>query len=234
MRENHKRPLVHGRVHHVATVERDLDAAVRFHREILGLPLGAEQQPQGGLHKLGHGAPLPRRFGLCAPDGVGPSPSMDMTPVEPGKVFDNLYYIGAKYLGAFALTTKDGIFLIDTMNSTDDVKNTIEPGFKKLGLKMEDIKYSSTAIKATKGQAVTINLTNAGALDHDFTIEKIDAKATVDGKDAKTHKFAVQSVVKAKGNSKLEITPNAAGTFEFYCTVPGHKDAGMKGTLTVK
>ena len=84
---------------------------------------------------------LPRRFGLCAPDGVGPSPSMDMTPVEPGKVFDNLYYIGARYLGAFALTTKDGIFLIDTMNSTDDVKNIIEPGFRKLGLKMEDIKY---------------------------------------------------------------------------------------------
>ena len=30
---------VHGRLHHVATVVRDLDAAVRFHREVLGLPL---------------------------------------------------------------------------------------------------------------------------------------------------------------------------------------------------
>jgi len=84
---------------------------------------------------------LPRRFGLCAPAMVGPSPDMDMTPVEPGKVFDRLFYIGARYLGTFALTTKDGIFLIDTMNSTDDVKTIIEPGFKKLGLKMEDIKY---------------------------------------------------------------------------------------------
>ena len=30
---------VHGRLHHVATVVRDLDAAVRFHREVLRLPL---------------------------------------------------------------------------------------------------------------------------------------------------------------------------------------------------
>ncbi len=86
---------------------------------------------------------LPRAFGLCAPEMVAPNsdPVKDMTPVEPGKVFDQLYYIGAKYLGTFALSTKDGIFLIDTLNSPDDVKNIIEPGFKKLGLKMEDIKY---------------------------------------------------------------------------------------------
>ena len=30
---------VHGRLHHVATVVRDLDAALAFHRDILGLPL---------------------------------------------------------------------------------------------------------------------------------------------------------------------------------------------------
>ena len=101
-------------------------------------------------------------------------------------------------------------------------------------IKMEDIKYDKTALSATKGQALTITLNNAGALDHDFTIEKIDAKATIDGKDAKTDKYAVQAAIKAKGNGKLEITPNAAGTFEYFCTVAGHKEAGMKGTLTVK
>jgi metallo-beta-lactamase class B len=84
---------------------------------------------------------LSRRFGLCAPPQVPQTDDLDMTPVEPGKVFDQLYYIGARFLGTFALVTKDGIFLIDTLNNTDDVKNILEPGFKKLGLKMEDIKY---------------------------------------------------------------------------------------------
>jgi uncharacterized cupredoxin-like copper-binding protein len=101
-------------------------------------------------------------------------------------------------------------------------------------LKFEDIKFDKTALSATKGSALTISLTNAGALEHDFTIDKIDAKATLDGKDAKTEKYAVHAPLKAKGTGKLEITPNAAGTFEYYCTVAGHKEAGMKGTLTVK
>jgi uncharacterized cupredoxin-like copper-binding protein len=31
----------------------------------------------------------------------------------------------------------------------------------------------------------------------------------------------------------MTFTPTKSGTYEFYCTVPGHKDAGMVGTMTV-
>ena len=99
---------------------------------------------------------------------------------------------------------------------------------------MEDIKFDKTALSAVKGEKLTLNLTNAGALEHDFTIDKIDGKAEFDGKDAKSDKAAVHAVVKAKGSGKLELTPAAAGSYEFYCAVAGHKEAGMKGTLTVK
>jgi plastocyanin len=49
----------------------------------------------------------------------------------------------------------------------------------------------------------------------------------------------------AKGTTQLGTTPTftggsrsltltlAAGTYTFYCTVPGHRQAGMQGTLTV-
>ena len=100
-------------------------------------------------------------------------------------------------------------------------------------LTMQDIKYDKTALTGTKGQALTVTITNSGALEHDFTIDKIDAKATLDGKDAKSATAAVHASVKPKGTGKLEITPASAGTFDFYCTVAGHKEAGMKGTLTV-
>ncbi len=100
-------------------------------------------------------------------------------------------------------------------------------------LAMQDIKYDKATLTGAKGKALTISLTNSGALEHDFTIDKIDAKATADGKEAKSDKAAVHAAVKPKGAAKLEITPNAAGTFEYYCTVAGHKEAGMKGTLTV-
>jgi uncharacterized cupredoxin-like copper-binding protein len=36
------------------------------------------------------------------------------------------------------------------------------------------------------------------------------------------------------GQGKLTFTPSKAGTYEFYCTVAEHKEAGMVGTLTVK
>ena len=101
-------------------------------------------------------------------------------------------------------------------------------------LKMEDIKFDKTALSATKGQTLTIALTNVGALEHDFVIDKIDAVAKFDGKDAKDAKYAVHAQLKSKASGKIEITPNATGTFEYYCLVAGHKEAGMKGTLTVK
>ena len=40
-------------------------------------------------------------------------------------------------------------------------------------------------------------------------------------------------VVPQGGTSK--VTANLQpGTYEFYCSVPGHEEGGMKGTLTVK
>ena len=32
----------------------------------------------------------------------------------------------------------------------------------------------------------------------------------------------------------VDFTPSEAGTYEFYCTIEGHKEAGMVGTLVVE
>ena len=37
----------------------------------------------------------------------------------------------------------------------------------------------------------------------------------------------------AGGKGTLTFTPSKPGTYEFYCTVAGHKEAGMVGILTV-
>jgi uncharacterized cupredoxin-like copper-binding protein len=42
-------------------------------------------------------------------------------------------------------------------------------------------------------------------------------------------------VAAAGGQSAmLEFTPSKPGTYEFWCTVAGHKEAGMTGTLVVQ
>jgi len=59
---------------------------------------------------------------------------------EPAKVFDNFYFVGGKIHSSWALTTKEGIILIDTIYPYNS-EELILGGMKKLGLDPKDIKY---------------------------------------------------------------------------------------------
>ena len=59
----------------------------------------------------------------------------------PGKVFDNLYFVGSKWVSAWALTTSDGIILIDAMDNDEEAERIIAGGMRKLGLDPAKIKY---------------------------------------------------------------------------------------------
>jgi metallo-beta-lactamase class B len=59
----------------------------------------------------------------------------------PGRAFDNLYFVGAAWVSAWALKTSDGIILIDALNNAQEASTLIEDGMKKQGLNPADIKY---------------------------------------------------------------------------------------------
>ena len=101
-------------------------------------------------------------------------------------------------------------------------------------IEFADIKYSVTELTATAGQPLEIALTNAGVLEHDFSIDEIEGEATVDGASAESGDWDVHVSLTPGGAATLVVTPTKAGTYEFYCSVLGHKEAGMKGTLTVQ
>ena len=60
--------------------------------------------------------------------------------VEPIRLFDNLYFIGTKGVATYAITSTDGIILIDA-GYPDRVETTLIAGMKKLGLDPAAIKY---------------------------------------------------------------------------------------------
>lgn len=70
----------------------------------------------------------------------GPAPSRDSWFIEPAKVFDNLYFVGSKIHSSWALTTSEGIILIDTL-FTYNSEEEIVGGLRKLGLDPATIKY---------------------------------------------------------------------------------------------
>jgi metallo-beta-lactamase class B len=59
----------------------------------------------------------------------------------PGKAFDNLYYVGAAWVSAWAIRTQDGIILIDALNNNDEAAALVDGGLRKLGLDPAQIKY---------------------------------------------------------------------------------------------
>lgn len=70
----------------------------------------------------------------------GKPPARETWFTEPAKVFDNLYFVGSKIHSSWALTTSDGIILIDTL-FTYNSEEEIVGGLKKLGLDPAQVKY---------------------------------------------------------------------------------------------
>src|SRR5215831_3638604 len=67
-------------------------------------------------------------------------PARETWYAEPARVFDNLYFVGGKIHSSWALTTRDGIILFDTIYPYNS-EELIVGGMKKLGLDPKNIKY---------------------------------------------------------------------------------------------
>jgi plastocyanin len=81
------------------------------------------------------------------------------------------------------------------------------------------IAYDTTSLTSQAGE-VTIDFTNPAPLEHDVAIEK-------DGEEI----AASELIAESETSVSAELEP---GTYTFLCTVPGHAEAGMEGTLVVK
>jgi metallo-beta-lactamase class B len=89
----------------------------------------------GGRGGPGRGAAAGRGAG-----GPPATPDRATWYAKPYKVFDNLYFIGTKVHSAWALTTSDGIIIIDSLYAYAVEPEMVE-GLTKLGLNPRDVKY---------------------------------------------------------------------------------------------
>lgn len=114
------------------------------------------------------------------------------------------------------------------------------PADATLAIELRDVLFDKKQLEVVANRVVEIGIKNTGTVDHDFTIEKIDAAVGmhVPGDAPPSHehlgKYAVHVPLKPKQAGQLRLRVRTPGTYEYVCVAPGHKEAGMKGTLVVK
>ena len=80
-----------------------------------------------------------------------------------------------------------------------------------------DIYFEPSEVTIPANTDVTVNLPNDGVTPHNFSIDELGI-----------------SIDQAPGSTEETVINAPPGTYEYYCNVPGHKAAGMVGTLIVE
>ena len=109
-------------------------------------------------------------------------------------------------------------------------------------VKMTNFAFTPEVLEVGVGEVLEIAIQNVEAVLHDFTIDLIDADVHISylggtgqhahaaqERDADVH-FALTE----PGSGVVHIKVHEPGEYVIYCSVPGHREAGMEGTLIVR
>ncbi|MHB8619868.1 MAG: cupredoxin domain-containing protein [Chloroflexota bacterium] len=86
---------------------------------------------------------------------------------------------------------------------------------------LDALKWQPNTLIAKPGATITIDVKNSGAIAHDFLSPAL----------------GVAKAVPLPAGQSVPITftaPTQPGTYQFWCSVPGHGEAGMVGEVIVK
>ena len=93
-------------------------------------------------------------------------------------------------------------------------------------------------LKFKKGEQVRFQLRNNGAIDHEFVVgtveENLKHMKDMEKNPDMEHDDPNAKRLKPKGTGEIVWQFTKAGKFDFSCLIPGHREAGMFGTITVQ
>lgn len=101
--------------------------------------------------------------------------------------------------------------VVEEGKSLDEVKEII--------IISTEFAFTPSIITARAGQQIVLNFENQGKSNHNFIIEGLGVGSRVIG---------------AGQTDIIEFTASDSGTYTFFCSVPGHRAAGMEGLLKVE
>ena len=111
------------------------------------------------------------------------------------------------------------VFVVGCAQSVAEVpKEVPEPEVKEIRVRGGEFRFNPTSITVNKGDRVKIVFENVGSIIHDLGI---------DG-------YGRTQIISAGSTDTIEFVADKAGTFDMWCSVAGHRDAGMEGSFVVE
>ena len=105
-----------------------------------------------------------------------------------------------------------------TSTMADESDGVSEQAASRLEFTAVDIDYRRAEATASPGE-VRVTLTNEGTIEHSWLVEG--------------HEDDLRLYVPTSGATDEGTFTLGPGAYTFYCDIPGHRAAGMEGTLTV-
>ena len=109
-------------------------------------------------------------------------------------------------------------------------------------VEMTSFAFTPDVFEVSAGDVVEIAIQNVEPVLHDFTIDEIDAAVHISflsGTGQHEHQDPeieadVHFALTEAGSGIVHLKINEPGEFVIYCSVPGHRESGMVGTLLVE
>jgi uncharacterized cupredoxin-like copper-binding protein len=98
--------------------------------------------------------------------------------------------------------------------------------------------FAPDKIAVKKGEQIRLKLKNEGVLDHEIVLETLEANLRhakeMEKNPDMEHDDPNAKRLRPSTSAEILWKFTKAGTFDFSCLIPGHRQAGMSGTITVK
>ena len=105
-----------------------------------------------------------------------------------------------------------------------------------LAVSASEWRFQPSRIVLRQGEQVRIELRNDGAILHDLKIEDLSADGIQSQSSGPLSGHEGELFVGAEPGKEgtLVFTPTGTGAFTYYCTIPQHRQLGMKGVMVVE
>jgi len=124
-----------------------------------------------------------------------------------------------RIIGLLAAIAAMGASAAESESDSAYRANKCGPSAAVLTVKAKEFQFEPNVLDVEKGQSVCLILENDGVMAHNLRLEGLNLETRT---------------IQPGETDALPFTPSKPGEYHFFCTVPGHREAGMEGNLTVQ